>query len=471
MSMKLNSGRKAIQMKMAVMAICAVAFAMSAAAQDVTGTGTTNTVPVFTGASTVGNSPIAVSGGSVGIGTTTPGGLLDVEGSFVHSGLISTTGAAAPGTASYSSSYGGSYSAYAWDLINAQVTNPSTSVNDQYYGYLSVPAVTASDGTSRYVIGGDFTPSLVASGASTANHLYGVVGSAFLGSPSTTAGYTSLNGGSFAAGIAPTVPAATIVSSVNVATLSPLVQSGAVTAVRGVWVTPSFGSTSGPASLVIPNYYGLELGAPTYANGAAITNNYGISQEDSVAKNYFAGKVGIGTTAPGYSLDVAGTIRTTSGGVIFPDGSMQATAFIPANCGADYAEAIDVTGDRTKYEPGDILVIDPSAPGKFLKSNQAYSTMVAGIYSTKPGFVGRKQPSTSESSATEVPMAMVGRVPTKVSAENGPIKVGDLLVSSSTVGYAMKGTDRGQMLGAIVGKALGSLDSGIGVIEVLVTLQ
>ena len=68
-------------------------------------------------------------------------------------------------------------------------------------------------------------------------------------------------------------------------------------------------------------------------------------------------------------------------------------------------------------------------------------------------------------------MAMVGRVPTKVSAENGPIQVGDMLVSSSTVGYAMKGTDRSQMLGAVIGKALTPLGSGTGVIMVLVTLQ
>jgi hypothetical protein len=183
--------------------------------------------------------------------------------------------------------------------------------------------------------------------------------------------------------------------------------------------------------------------------------------------------VGIGTTAPAYALDVTGNIRSTAG-IIFPDGTTQVTAFAPALCsssGADYAESVDVTGDRTKYEPGDILVIDPEAPGKFLKSTQAYSTMVAGIYSTKPGFVGRKQPPTPETSAVEVPMAMVGRVPTKVSAENGPIKVGDLLVTSSTVGYAMKGADRTLLTGAVVGKALGSLDSGTGVIEVLVTLQ
>jgi hypothetical protein len=184
-----------------------------------------------------------------------------------------------------------------------------------------------------------------------------------------------------------------------------------------------------------------------------------------------SGNVGIGTTAPAYTLDVAGQIHSSTGGYVFPDGTTQTTAFIPANCGADYAEAVDVTGDRTKYEPGDLLVIDPDTPGKFLKSNQPYSTMVAGIYSTKPGFVGRLQPATEETKAIEVPMAMVGRVPTMVSAENGPIKIGDLLVTSSTMGYAMKGTDRSQMMGAVVGKALGSLDSGTGVIMVLVTLQ
>jgi hypothetical protein len=58
-----------------------------------------------------------------------------------------------------------------------------------------------------------------------------------------------------------------------------------------------------------------------------------------------------------------------------------------------------------------------------------------------------------------------------VSAENGPIRRGDLLVTSSTVGYAMKGTDRSRLTGAVIGKALGTLDSGTGVIEVVVTLQ
>jgi len=196
------------------------------------------------------------------------------------------------------------------------------------------------------------------------------------------------------------------------------------------------------------------------------------------------GNVGIGTVTPGSTfvansalgglLEVNGNIVLTSGhggSIVFQDGSTQSTAYTGVTCGGDYAESVDVTGDRTAYEPGDVLVIDAETPGRFLKANEAYSTLVAGIYSTKPGVVGRRQTTDPKASKTEIPMAMVGIVPTKVTAENGPIKIGDLLVTSSSLGRAMKGTDRSQLTGAVVGKALGSLDSGVGTIEVLVTLQ
>ena len=59
--------------------------------------------------------------------------------------------------------------------------------------------------------------------------------------------------------------------------------------------------------------------------------------------------------------------------------------------------------------------------------------------------------------------------PCQVSSENGAIQPGDLLVTSSTPGHAMR--DERPRPGTIVGKALGSLDAGTGVITVLVTLQ
>jgi hypothetical protein len=180
------------------------------------------------------------------------------------------------------------------------------------------------------------------------------------------------------------------------------------------------------------------------------------------------GYVGIGTTAPAYNLDVAGVARAQSG-IIYPDGNKQMTAWTGVLCGGDYAESVDVSGDRKRYEPGDVLVLAQGNEADVEKSTEPYSTAVAGIFATKPGVVGRRQ--TLANTSDEVPMAMVGIVPTNVSAENGPIHRGDLLVTASRPGYAMKGTNRRRMLGAVIGKAMGSLDSGIGTIEVLVTLQ
>jgi len=172
------------------------------------------------------------------------------------------------------------------------------------------------------------------------------------------------------------------------------------------------------------------------------------------------------------NIQVAGNVTLSGGGSItFPDGSNQSVAWNGTLCGGDYAESVDVSDDRIRYEPGDVLVIDPAHPGNFLKSSVRYSRLVAGIYSTKPGLVGRRQTTDPKLSSTEVPMAMVGIVPTKVTTENGPIEVGDLLVSSSLAAHAMKGGDGAIPIGTVIGKALGSLASGTGVIEVLVSLQ
>lgn len=168
----------------------------------------------------------------------------------------------------------------------------------------------------------------------------------------------------------------------------------------------------------------------------------------------FEGNTGLGTTSPGAKLEVNGNMKLTAGSgasITFPDGTAQATAWNGVLSGGDYAESVNVSGDRDKYEPGDVLVIDPATEGNFLKSSAPYSTAVTGIYSTKPGVVGRRQRTARTHMKEEVPMAMTGIVPTKVSAENGPIKPGDLLVTSSKAGYAMKGTDRTQMLGAVIG--------------------
>jgi hypothetical protein len=156
--------------------------------------------------------------------------------------------------------------------------------------------------------------------------------------------------------------------------------------------------------------------------------------------------------------------RVDGTGEVFADGG-----FRPF--GADFAEEMGVRGDRSRYEPGDLLVIDPAGENRLTLSETPYSTLVAGVYSTKPGVVASQHRVDDPGQRNEVPLAVVGIVPCKVTAENGPIAAGDLLVTSSTVGRAMKGTDRTRMLGAVVGKALEPLRQGTGSILVLVTLQ
>jgi hypothetical protein len=175
------------------------------------------------------------------------------------------------------------------------------------------------------------------------------------------------------------------------------------------------------------------------------------------AGDILQGRVG----AVGQDVNV---FRVDGTGRVFADGGFQPN-------GADFAESMEVTGDRSKYAAGDLLVIDTTVTRHLALAQQPYSTLVAGIYSTKPGMLGTTRRLNESAPHNEIPLAVVGIVPCRVTAENGPIRIGDLLVTSSTQGHAMKGTDRNRMLGAVVGKALEPLPQGNGVIQVLVTLQ
>lgn len=145
----------------------------------------------------------------------------------------------------------------------------------------------------------------------------------------------------------------------------------------------------------------------------------------------------------------------SNGGHVYADG-----AFHP--WGADIAEMLPAIAG---LEPGDVLVIGPD--GKLACSSEPYDTNVVGVYSTQPGFVGGA--ADNEDLTGKVPLAVVGVVPVKASAENGPIKPADLLTASPIPGRAMRADHF--VGGAIIGKALEGLDEGIGLIKMLVMLQ
>ena len=135
---------------------------------------------------------------------------------------------------------------------------------------------------------------------------------------------------------------------------------------------------------------------------------------------------------------------------------------------ADCAEDFDIAGLQ-KVEPGTVMVID--SEGSLRESDRAYDKRVAGVISGagnfKPGIVLDKQ----ESSRNRMPIALLGKVYCKVDASYGAIEVGDLLTTSPTPGHAMKTDDPLKAFGAVIGKALRSLEEGQGLIPILIALQ
>jgi hypothetical protein len=145
--------------------------------------------------------------------------------------------------------------------------------------------------------------------------------------------------------------------------------------------------------------------------------------------------------------------------------------------GADLAEAFDFEGQQSEYEPGDVLVISSNSDARIEKSRSAYSHMVLGVHATKPGII-LAHTEAEEDLGDKIPVGVVGVIPTKVCAENGPIRRGDLLTTSSLPGHAMKvhpvvtNGIPSFPSGIILGKALENFDGpGTGMIRVFVNTK
>lgn len=192
----------------------------------------------------------------------------------------------------------------------------------------------------------------------------------------------------------------------------------------------------------------------------AISNTSGYNNGNALVASLESGD---GNTAV---FDVAGTpvARIDHTGKGYFNGGTQLG-------GADVAEYFDVEGSIHSYEPGDVLVISEHHDRKVEKSSSAYSTLVAGVYATKPGILLTEK-NAQEDQSKMAPMGVIGVIPTKVCMEGGPIKRGDLIVTSSIPGVAMKADLEKVKVGQVIGKALQPYDNtSVGVIKVLVSIK
>lgn len=135
---------------------------------------------------------------------------------------------------------------------------------------------------------------------------------------------------------------------------------------------------------------------------------------------------------------------------------------------ADCAEDFDV-GEAIPVDPGTVVVI--GADGALRECADAYDGRVAGVISGAGAFAPALVLDRKEKRASRQPVALLGKVFCKVDARLGAIVAGDLLTTSPTRGHAMKVSDRQKALGAVIGKALGALPDGCGLIPMLVALR
>lgn len=141
------------------------------------------------------------------------------------------------------------------------------------------------------------------------------------------------------------------------------------------------------------------------------------------------------------------------------EGNFYATSFRSAS--DEVAKSMPVVQQVTL---GDVVVVDRMNHGWLKLADMPADPGVVGVIAAAPGVLLG-----AEKDSAKAPVALSGIVKCKVDANQGAIQVGDLLTTSSTQGYAMR-NDRAKP-GTIIGKALESLDSGTGLIEILIMHQ
>jgi hypothetical protein len=277
----------------------------------VTGKGTKNFVPVWTGAATLGNSLIYETGGNIGIGTKTPKATVDVASNAALGMQVTVPGSAA--------------------AIDGIATDPKAGTTG-VYGQSSSPIGNGVYGLDNATTGGI---GVIGQSNATSGSSYGVYGLT-----SSTA--------NFAAGVAGVENATTgqvsgVVGSTSSSTAGAMGVNGYESSKTGQ-VFGVFGSTtsstnfaagvSGNANATSGQVYGVVGVSNSTTNGAAAVNGYepattgvvyGVNGSTSSTTDYAAGVSGYEGASTGQVSGVSGGTTSTTTGASGVRGAASAT--------------------------------------------------------------------------------------------------------------------------------------------------
>lgn len=189
----------------------------------------------------------------------------------------------------------------------------------------------------------------------------------------------------------------------------------------------------------------LELGDNPGVFSAATTDVFVIQTTGGTIRHSFASD---GSYTASGNITCVGNLQVntdiTCNGNITTVGNITAAKIFNAVYN-DYAEYFE---KGESVEPGDVVTCCEDKDNMYIKSNTAYSKCVVGVYSDSFGqCMGGK--GNDKDADDFIPVGLAGRVMVKVT---GDVSKGDLLVSSSIPGVAMKSEE--YIPGTVIGKAL-----------------
>ncbi len=172
--------------------------------------------------------------------------------------------------------------------------------------------------------------------------------------------------------------------------------------------------------------------------------------------NVSDGNVGIGTSGPLSTVHIIAP-DTDVFAMIIATGSLASQQIVTistggvinAKAGVTYAgDLAEMYASRDPIEAGDVVMLDDSntdGTGIAVRKAVAGRGMTLGVISTEPGMtIGAGDLGLA---GKKFPVALSGRVPVKISLENGPIRAGTMLAAGLKPGYAAKAIKSAHVIG------------------------
>lgn len=215
--------------------------------------------------------------------------------------------------------------------------------------------------------------------------------------------------------------------------------------------------------LKISNYDVIPGATETYNLGTAVIKWNNIYGKTIHADSFVGAISGIASQADALAYNSGyrtATDANTPNTIVARDasGNFAANIITATVTQARYADLAEKYDADAVYDPGTVVVF--GGVREITVTTIEEDTRVAGVISTNPAYLMNVE---SEGLA----VALRGKVPCKVI---GPVKKGDILVSSSVLGHAMASRTNNPLAAAIIGKSLeDKFDLDLGTIMMVVT--